>query len=211
MNKVRFRYSKTGKSKYISHLDLTAAMQRAFLRAGIKLKYSEGFNPHPYMSVALPLSVGCESICELIDVGLYEETVPDIKLLKLPEGIVILDAYKPARKFNEIKWVSISGNLYYEKPINDGIIEKLRQYFNVGSFIISKRTKRGNKELDIIPYIKDLEFHNDGNVVLKAKISAQEPTINAEDIINALHDEHKPNHTDIKRLELYDSKMQIFK
>ena len=70
MSKIRLLYSKTGKAKYISHLDLMATMRRALLRAGIELKYSEGFNPHPYMSVALPLPVGCSSICELIDIGI---------------------------------------------------------------------------------------------------------------------------------------------
>lgn len=58
---------KRGRAKYVSHLDLMRTMSRAFTRAGIDLRHSEGFNPHPIMSFALPLSVGQESVCELLD------------------------------------------------------------------------------------------------------------------------------------------------
>ena len=63
----RLLFEKTGDAVYISHLDLMRTMTRAFLRAGCRLKYSEGFNPHPNISIALPLSVGCEILCELMD------------------------------------------------------------------------------------------------------------------------------------------------
>ena len=65
MDKLRLRFEKTGRAVYISHLDLMATMQRAFSRAGLELKYSEGFNPHPLISILLPLSVGTASVCEL--------------------------------------------------------------------------------------------------------------------------------------------------
>ena len=73
MNKLRMRFSKTGRAIYISHLDLMATMQRAFSRAGSRLQYSEGFNPRPQISIALPLSVGTASLCELMDFRLIEE------------------------------------------------------------------------------------------------------------------------------------------
>ena len=67
MDKYRMRFSNTGRAVYISHLDLMRTITRAFLRAECRLKYSEGFNPHPNISIALPLSVGCESVCEIMD------------------------------------------------------------------------------------------------------------------------------------------------
>ena len=67
MREVRLRFSKTGRLKYISHLDINRAMSRALKRAGIPLWYTEGFNPHPYMSFSLPLSLGVESLCESVD------------------------------------------------------------------------------------------------------------------------------------------------
>ncbi|MBR0161183.1 MAG: DUF2344 domain-containing protein, partial [Oscillospiraceae bacterium] len=67
MDKLRLRFEKTGRAVWISHLDLMTTMQRAFSRAGYELQYSEGFNPHPLISILLPLSVGAGSVCELMD------------------------------------------------------------------------------------------------------------------------------------------------
>jgi len=211
MNKIRLRYSKTGRAKYISHLDLTAVMQRAFIRAGVKLKYSEGFNPHPYISVALPLPVGCESICELMDVGIADETLPELKSLKLPEGITILDAYVPGHKFNDISWVSVNVNLDYENQQNDGIIKQLTEIFTADSILIKKRTKRGYNELDIAPFVKDIVFNREESIGFTAKISAQNPTINVDDLLNSLNDDLKPVYTSMKRMEIFDSNMNVFK
>ena len=72
MREVRLRFSKTGRLKYISHLDINRAMSRAFKRAEIPLWYTEGFNPHPYMSFSLPLSLGVESLCESVDIRLID-------------------------------------------------------------------------------------------------------------------------------------------
>ena len=65
--KLRLRFRKTGRAVYISHLDLMRTMQRAFSRAEYELEYSKGFNPHPQISISLPLSVGVASLCELMD------------------------------------------------------------------------------------------------------------------------------------------------
>jgi len=210
MGKVRFRYSKTGKAKYISHLDLMATMQRSFLRAGVNLKYSEGFNPHPYMSVALPLPVGGESLCELMDVGLTDDTVPDIQLLELPEGLKIIDAYLPVRKFNEITWIEINGSMHYDKQADNDTIKQLRECFAEESIIISKRTKRGFKDLDIAPYIKEVDFSIEKCIEITAKVSAQNPTLNADDLMNALDERLKPDCICMNRIAIYDSNMIKF-
>jgi len=211
MYKVRFRYSKAGRAKYISHLDLMATLQRSFRRSGICLKYSEGFNPHPYMSVALPLPVGYESLCELIDIAMVDDAYPDIASALLPEGIIISDAYTPERKFSEIAWIEITGCFHYNKLVTDGIADDLGNCFNKDSLIISKRTKRGHKDLDIIPYIKDVKFKANNGIMMSAIISAQNPTINADDLINALDEELKPDYIDIRRIEIYDTNMIVFK
>jgi radical SAM-linked protein len=87
----RLLFTKTGMAKYISHLDLMRTMQRALLRAGLEIKHTQGFNPHPHMVFALPLPVGCESLCELMDFELVkdvpaDEIVPGLNRT-LPEGI----------------------------------------------------------------------------------------------------------------------------
>jgi len=216
MSKIRIMYHKVGRAKYISHLDLAATFQRAFLRAGMKLKYSEGFNPHPYISVALPLSVGFESRCELVDVALIGENLPDIKSIKLPEGITIYEIYHPTRKFNDIKWIEVAGSVNYGK-LDSKTVNDIKKALTRDSIIITKRSKRGIKEIDIAPHIKDFEIRDNAHlsdkndISISMKISAQDPMLNVTDIINALGDELKPVSSNIFRVGLYDADMNLFR
>ena len=114
MDKLRLRFEKTGKAVYISHLDLMRVVQRIFLRAGTPIKYSEGFNPHALISICLPLSVGTQSFCELMDFRVTE----DIDLPSLPErlnavspaGVRFLECYEQSRKAAGLKWLEIRGD-----------------------------------------------------------------------------------------------------
>ena len=69
MYKIRICFSKTGYSKYVSHLDLMKTLQRTFRRGGIDISYSQGFNPHPIMSIAHPLPLGVEGLNEYMDIS----------------------------------------------------------------------------------------------------------------------------------------------
>ena len=93
-NDVRLFFTKTGFAKYISHLDLMRCMSRAVKRAGIPLWYTEGFNPHLFMTFARPLSLGQESLCEVVDVRLVGEmTFKDIQTRlneTLPKDITVV-------------------------------------------------------------------------------------------------------------------------
>ena len=77
MPKYVIRFSKEGYICYTSHLDIMRLFQRAFKKAGIKLQYSQGYNPHPRMGFAQPLSLGYSSDCELIEFETEEETAPE--------------------------------------------------------------------------------------------------------------------------------------
>ena len=93
MQRLRIRFSRGEELKYISHLDLMRLWQRAFNRAGIALAYSEGFNPHPRMSIALPLALGVTSEAELMDIVLEKFLSPHSFTAavspQLPRGIAI--------------------------------------------------------------------------------------------------------------------------
>lgn len=94
--KIIFKYTKLGKLKYISHLDTLRLLQRALRRTGLPAKYSEGFNPHPKLSIAFPLSLGIESIGEMAEVELAIRVERDVFVNKmndsLPEGLQIISA-----------------------------------------------------------------------------------------------------------------------
>lgn len=218
MDKYRMRFSKTGRAVYISHLDLMRTITRAFLRAECRLKYSEGFNPHPNISIALPLSVGCESVCEIMDFKMLEDMPCDeIKSrlsTQMPEGIEVLEVYEAERKAKEIKWLRVSGVFEYDERNAAAMAEKLNEFYSADSVVITKKTKRGVGESDIRPAIKEISFERlDSNVRMQAVISAQEPTLNPELIADALRQlapDIAPDFAKFKRLEIFDENMEPF-
>ena len=222
-DKLRLRFEKTGRAVYISHLDLMHTMQRAFNRAGLPLKYSEGFNPHPQIAIALPLSVGTGSLCEIMDFKLKEETdlaaLPEKLTAVMPEGIRVLEAYEPQRKVAELKWLRVEGFFEYDKRDPREMEEALRRFFEQESIVITKKTKRGMGETDIRPGIRTLGFEarkEDGQdgVWVEAVVSAQEPTINPELLAEALRQrkpEIAPDFAKFTRIETYDAGMQVYR
>ena len=216
MDKIRVRYSKTGSARYISHLDLMTTMKRAFIRAGVSLKYSEGFNPHPYLSVALPLSVGAESVCELLDVALVGGSAKERINDYMPEGLKIQKAYRAWRGFSEIKWIEVECRLVYNENVTDELTEILTEGFAAESLVIMKRTKRGTSAFDVGPHICDVRVSRADNMCfdVRARISAQNPTITQKDIISAVAINERaptPIYAEMKRVEIYDKDMLLFK
>ena len=219
MDKYRMLFSKTGRAVYISHLDLMRTVTRAFMRAECKLKYSEGFNPHPNISIALPLSVGCESVCEIMDFKMREdmpcEEIKNRLETQFPEGIAVIDVYEAERKVKEIKWLSISGVLEYDERDAAAMVGKLNEFYAAESIVITKKTKRGMGESDIRPAIRDISFAQSGrDVSMRALISAQEPTLNPELIADALRQlapDIAPDFSKFRRLEIFDEEMQVFR
>ena len=219
MNKLRMRFSKTGRAIYISHLDLMATMQRAFSRADSRLKYSDGFNPRPQISIALPLSVGCGSLCEIMDFQLVEEV--DITILParlnavMPEGIEVLEIYEPTRKNAEIKWLAVDGIFEYDEREVDIMQKQLTAFFERGSIVVEKKTKRGFGEVDLRPSIREIAFAaEEEGVRVRAVISAQNPTLNPDLLcaaLRALAPDIAPDFAKFTRIETYDEKMSVFR
>ena len=218
-DKLRLRFSKTGRAIYISHLDLMVTMQRAFSRAGYSLKYSEGYNPHPLISIALPLSVGASSRCELMDFRLNEDAdlseLPARLSAVMPEGITVEAAYVPERKCAEIKWLQIEGRFEYDERDCAEMAEELRSFFSAESIVITRKTKRGEGESDIRPAIRSLVFAAENGVVkLDAVVSAQEPTLNPELMAEALRQlcpALAPDFAQFTRIETFDRDMKRFR
>lgn len=159
MREVRLRFAKQGRLKYISHLDINRAMARAFKRAEIPLWYTEGFNPHPYMSFSLPLSLGVESLCESVDIRLIGE-ISNAEIKKrmnsvLPDDLKILDVYDDFRDNSEIVY---SDYVYkFQFADNESALEKIKSVLNSEQILALKKGKQGRKrvlkETDIKTFI----------------------------------------------------------
>ncbi len=159
MREVRLRFSKTGRLKYISHLDINRAMSRAFKRAKIPLWYTEGFNPHPYMSFSLPLSLGVESLCESVDIRLIDSIDnADIKSRMnavLPSDLKIVDVYDNFRDNSEIVY---SDYVYkFQFADNEEALGKISDLLSGEEITALKKGKQGRrkvlKETNIKPFI----------------------------------------------------------
>lgn len=191
--KLRMRFSKAGRAVWLSHLDLMRTIQRAFLRAGYPLKYSEGFNPHAQISILLPLSVGVGSVCELMDFQLTEDVdvdeIPSRLSAVMPEGIEVLEAYPAETKAKYLKWLHVAGRLKYDDRDLLDMANGLAAFYARPEIVITRKTKRGEGETNIVPAVRELGFSVNRErrlVMLEAVISAQEPTLNPDHLIAAL-------------------------
>ncbi|HNX99338.1 MAG: TIGR03936 family radical SAM-associated protein [Oscillospiraceae bacterium] len=219
MDKLRLRFSKTGRAVYISHLDLMRTLQRSFLRAGYRLKYSEGFNPHAQISIALPLSVGTGSLCELMDFRLEGEPdlggLPERLTAKMPEGLEALEVYEAERKPAQIKWLRAEGVFEYDGRAPEAMAEGLSEFYAQDAIVITRKTKRGEGDSDIRPAVREIGFvPQDGGVRAEMLISAQEPTLNPELIADALRQKAPrlaPDFASFTRIEVYDENLRVFR
>jgi len=147
---IRVFFKKIGRAKYISHLDLQKTMQRALKRAALPVWETEGFNPHVYLTFALPLSLGIESVYESFDIKMNEDIdtdeIRDRLNETLTEDLIIIKAASPVYKHTEIK------EAMYELIMENA--EEFREFMNREEIIITKKTKKGETQIDIKPLIK---------------------------------------------------------
>lgn len=172
MREVRLRFSKTGRLKYISHLDINRAMARALKRAEIPLWYTEGFNPHPYMSFSLPLSLGVESLCESVDLRIVGEIsnkeIKDRLNKVLPEDLKIIDVYDDFRDNSEIAYSDYVYKLEFKD--NDLALEKIKKVLSSDEILALKKGKKGRKrimkETNIKSFIDKYSISVRGDVIV---------------------------------------------
>lgn len=218
---ARLLFEKTGDAIWISHLDLMRLFQRSFKRAGLPLKHTQGFNPRPSVSIALPLSVGVESCCELLDFDLEgcscscEEISAKLSPV-LVDGVRILDCYDSGKKIRDLAFLACTVELEYDDGIAESDVDSIRELFTREALIVTKKSKSGPVEQDIIPMIRSiLVEHKDRNSVqINAVICCQNPSLNPVQLIQAIEKylpELKPDFAQCRRRELYDTAMNVFR
>jgi radical SAM-linked protein len=219
VDKIRLRFEKTGPAAYISHLDLMRTMQRALRRADVPLRFSEGFNPHALLSILIPLPVGMESLCELMDIRVMEEldltALPQRLTAVMPEGLRISKAWEDGRKSAELKWLRLGGTLEYDDGGGSKRISRLEELFARDSLLVLRRTKRGEGEFDLRSGLQSISFGpEEEGLAIEAVLSAQEPSVNPELLVAALRryaPELVPDFARFVRLETLDAEGAPFR
>lgn len=183
MNRYTVRFYKDGNIRYISHLDLLKLFKRTFKRAGIKLQYSQGFNPHPKMSFAQPLSLGYTSSSEYMEFETQQAYSTDVIVEKLnslmPEGLGVISCEELPDKGKTLAAMAEAADYEITIPVDDsleiGISDLIREYMSQDQIKVMKRQKKSGRKIEID--IKSLIYrisgdHHDNHILLKVKLAA---------------------------------------
>ena len=224
MNKLRLRFTKTSPAVYISHLDLMRMFQRVFLRAGIKVWHTEGFNPHAYIAIALPLPIFHESCCEILDFAMPDDwNADELSSMAsrlnaaMPHGIIVHEVYVPERPIKQLKYVKNEIIYTFDNGAGASLPILMSRLFEKSEIVIQKKSKKGGmKDMDIRPLIKSIDFslQDENRIICSAVLEAMDTYLNPVYVTTAVENEIKgfaPDQVDYKRLEVYDADMNVFR
>lgn len=212
---VRITFSKTGRARFISHLDLNRTMTRAVRRADLPIWYTEGFNRHPYLTFASPLSLGYEGEAETMDLRLEQEM--DLTELAarldavMPEGLHVIKAAWAVRKSGDVD------KAVYRLQLDGCPKEMVTQLLSQSEILVQKRTKKKElKTIDIKPSLETAnvqitETPNGSQMELTLPCNSVQ-TVNPALIAEALR--QNPNVPDfsvsVRRLAVLDKQGNVF-
>ena len=186
MSKLRLLFIKEAQASYISHLDLLRTFQRAFPRTELDIKHSQGYHPHPIISIVLPLPVGQSSDCELLDFEVTQDTdgsgIAEKLNTGMPSGLRVLDCYPAVRPVRELTYLRADLTLEYDNGVPENAAARLTELLGRQELVIQKRTKRKDlADVDIAPMIKDFSFtEGEGVVAGTVTVLAQNPGLNPQ-------------------------------
>ena len=193
MRCVRIWFSKQGRVKYVSHLDIMRCMTRAVRRAGIPLWYTEGFNPHPYLNFLQPMPLGVEGLNEPLDIRI-EGDISDEKIMEnlnavLPVGIKVTRVTQPYMKSNDLAFAEYE--IYFEKE--DNLVAKLNNAMQSGELVCEKMGKVNGrkrvKEVNVSENIKKYSVCEKEDCVLMNVIlpGGNTKNVNPMNLLDALN------------------------
>ena len=217
MYKIRICFSKTGCSKFVSHLDLMKTLQRTFRRGGIDLSYSQGFNPHPIMSIAHPLPLGVEGLNEYMDISV--DSKPNFEELKikmnnaLPQDIRVNSISEVNRPLNVLVRAEYSAIINLVQEV-ENLEQEINHFLALNEIVVEKKTKRGLSDTDIKPMIFDVTIDQiqEREVKLNFILANGEPAnLKAVTFLEAMEkyiEGFKVEYSSIVRKNLYDCNMK---
>ena len=212
MNSVRLWYEKKGLTIYTSHLDMNRCFTRAVRMADIPLWYTEGFNPHPYMTFLLPLPLGTVGVREPIDIR-TEKDMPKEEIMArlnavLPDGIKIVDVTDPVNKVNEIVSARyIVDMVFANEGEAEGFAAGVNAVMESGELMAEKRSKRGIKTVNLCEMVSSFSAESEGvNVSINTVLATgTQVNLNATLLVDTLCNEFgaDPEKIRITRTDIY--------
>ena len=191
---VRLLFEKTGALQYISHLDLQRSFGRILARADLPVWYTQGFNPHPKLVFALPLPIGSESVCELADIKIDRDMPCDEILARLGRatsgGLRFTGCYIPDEKFASIDGARWEIAVDAGEEAAESFAGEAASVLASSPLITKKRTKSGEKEIDLSALIGGVSVRREGvRVIIRADLAAGEGgSVNPENILSVLRE-----------------------
>lgn len=194
MFKARMRFAKEGRAKYISHLDLMDTMQRSMARCAMPLWFTEGFNQHAYVSVALPLSTGFSGECEFLDFNIIADAVPEDAVQHInqvfPEGLRAIEIYPledGGIKVGRIAWSQYRITWGFDDAVPDGFSEDVRALFTRDTVEMLKKSKRGEKLVNMRELMRDFALvERDTEVIVTTTTAAGDNNMSPEYLTRAV-------------------------
>ena len=219
MKNIRIWFKKDFECRYISHLDLNRTMLRALHKSRIPIWHTEGFNPHPFATFPLPLSLGFRGINECMDVKLEDDDYPFEDIIEklnscLPRGIRVFSVTEAVMKAGKIAFASFCIRLSLDKKPSSLICAQLRELLGRNEILIEKRSKKGMKTVDIKPAVKKAEITEKFDFAqLDVMLSAgSSDNVNPNLLITALEQATGEEYeADVTRVDLYNAEAQPFR
>jgi len=168
--KARIKFRKYGAMKFIGHLDIMRFFQKVMRRADIPIAFTGGFSPHMIMSFANPLGVGVTSDGEYFDIELAEEIDMNAAVERMNqvmvEGIEIVNMV-PISDDKKRTGMSIVAAADYLSNVRNNAFpedwrEKSKGFMDQKEILITKKTKKSEKMVDIKPMIYKFEIRKEG-------------------------------------------------
>ena len=217
---VRMSFEKTGMAKFISHLDTVRLITRSMKRANVPIWFTEGFNPHAFLTFAMPLSLGFESLCETVDFRLMEEV--DLEELAtrlnnaLPVDVTVKEIYVYETSPNDIRWAEYK--IIFNNPDNK-LLETAENILSSNEIIVEKKAKQGRKkvakEVNIKEHIKSFELtEENGKLILNTVLSSGTSiNINPMLLIGTLVKDTGTDEQDVDiiKIQSYKENMEVFR
>lgn len=216
------RFSKTDEAAYISHLDLMHCMQRVIARAQLPVWYTEGFNQHIYISIALPLSTGYSGECEFLDFNCTADELPADAAARMnavmPRGLRVQEIYPLSdggQKVREIAYSKFEITWEFDDGVPEHFCRDVEELFARDEILILKRSKRGEKEVNIKDLMKGITLEQDTDCVRAyAILGAGNNNLSPEYVtktITAEFPQYTPDGVSYHHLMTYDTKLNEFR